>query len=123
MRRDRIKQRITHSFKHHTAPATNPYPPTTRYSALLNSSDRLLFAHPDPATRAPSPSLPSSMETASTTPSHRRSSSHIPPPKRSSSAPTPQNTAAVLLQCTQFPALSADGEMSAWECGVCVLSA
>jgi len=58
MRRAHLEQLIPHSFTHRMALAPSPYAPQTRYSALLNSSDRLLFAHPDPATRAPSPTSP-----------------------------------------------------------------
>lgn len=112
MRRDHLKQLILHSFTHRTAPATSPYSPTTRYSALLSSSDRLLFAHPDPATRAP-PTTPFSRRSSTSTlrandqiamnKPQRLSTpnAHVSTPGRSPSAPIPnQTTAPKLLRCT-----------------------
>jgi hypothetical protein len=55
MRRDRLKQRILHSFTHRKCSQTAPYTSDLRYSNVLGSSDRLLFAHPHPTTRAHSP--------------------------------------------------------------------
>jgi hypothetical protein len=54
MRHDRLRQCILHSLTHHKTPQKSPYTSDPRYSDILGSSDRLLFAHPDPATRAPS---------------------------------------------------------------------
>jgi hypothetical protein len=69
MRRHRIKQRLLQSFNIRNAQHSLLYTPSPRYSAILGSSDRLLFAHPDPATRSPSPA--SSAETLpGTTTSH-----------------------------------------------------
>jgi hypothetical protein len=56
MRLNRLKQRILHTFTHGKIDVESPYTHTLRYySNLLDSSDRLLFSHPDPATSATSP--------------------------------------------------------------------
>jgi hypothetical protein len=75
MRRDRIKQRLLHSIKRQNAQQSLLYIPSSQYSAILGSSDRLLLAHPDPATRSPSPA--SRAETLPSTTTSDAASCHL----------------------------------------------
>jgi hypothetical protein len=55
MRRDRIREYVLHSFRRPKTLQSLPHNPSPLYSAMIDSSDRLLVIHPDPATRSPTP--------------------------------------------------------------------
>jgi hypothetical protein len=100
MRRARLKQRFP-SFRHNRKPQSLPYTGSPRYSAMISSSDRLLFAHPVPATRSPSPA-PSHQCLHSTATS---SSSSCQPEDTMTSIQTRRNARSVsapltIRQCT-----------------------